>query len=154
METEIERRFLVIREKLPDLTEFSMYHSEIIKQAYLAQNPWVRVRIVQGNTPKAILTVKGEGTLVRAEVNCPIPLDKANEMWSFAKYGIVHKIRRHVGRWEIDEFTDNLTGLWLAEIELGNEHELLPERPEWLGQEVTEDVRYSNAHLAVHGLPR
>jgi len=150
MGVEIERRFLVIREKLPDLSEC---HSWMMKQAYLARDPWVRIRIVEGNTPQAILTVKGKGTLTRPEVNCSIPVDKALEMWPMARCGIIHKIRHSCGQWEVDEFMDSLAGLWLAEIELANEDTKF-DRPEWLGQEVTEDIRYSNAYMAEHGLPK
>lgn len=149
MGIEIERRFLVIQEKLPDLSE---YNSCLMKQAYLSRDPWIRIRIVEGNTPRAVLTVKGKGTLVRPEVNCPIPMDKALEMWPMAQCGSVHKIRHNYGQWEIDEFVDSLSGLWLAEIELEHEDTKF-DRPDWLGQEVTEDIRYSNAYMAEHGLP-
>jgi adenylate cyclase len=149
MGTEIERRFLIYQEHLPDLSEC---HSEMIKQAYLTKDPWVRVRVVEGNKPKATLTVKGEGTITRTEVNCPISMDDATDLWDLAKFGVIYKIRHHYGPWEIDEFTDKLAGLWMAEIELATEDAKF-DKWDWLGQEVTEDIRYSNAHLAEHGLP-
>ena len=149
MGVEIERRFLIIQEKLPDLSE---RHSVMIKQAYFTHDPWIRVRIVQGNTPQAVLTIKGHGTLTRPEVNCPISMEKALEMWPLAQRGVVHKIRHNFGLWEIDEFTDSLAGLWLAEIELDSE-DAAYEKYDWLGKEVTEDKRYSNAYMAEHGRP-
>ena len=148
MGVEIERRFLVDTSKLPD----DEHHSEIIRQAYFTHNPWIRIRIIQGNTPKAILTIKGSGTIQREEVNCQVPMEKAEEMWPLAKLGEVNKIRHHFGPWEVDEFTDKLGGLWLAEIELNSPDEAF-DKPEWLGREVTEDERYSNAYLAEYGIP-
>jgi adenylate cyclase len=149
MGTEIERRFLVIEEKLPDLSEC---HAEMIEQAFLTKDPWTRIRIIQGNTPKAIFTVKGKGTVKRTEVNCPVSMDDARDLWDLAKLGVIRKIRHHVGPWELDEFTDKHAGLWLVEIELASEDAKF-EKPEWVGQEVTEDIRYTNAHLAEFGLP-
>jgi adenylate cyclase len=148
MGIEIERRFLVLVDKLPDLSEC---HSEIIDQAYFSSDPWVRVRVYRGNRPRALLTIKGQGTLKRPEVNCEIPAEKAQEMWPLAKSEI-HKIRHNYESWEIDEFTGALAGLWLVEIELEAEDSGF-DKPEWLGQEVTEDIRYSNAYLAEHGRP-
>ena len=48
---------------------------------------------------------------------------------------------------EVDEFLGENKGLLLAEVELKQEDELF-EKPEWLGEEVTGDLRYYNAMLA------
>ena len=48
--------------------------------------------------------------------------------------------------WEVDEFKGENQGLLLAEIELafvGQDFE----KPPWIGQEVTGDIRYYNANL-------
>ncbi|MCL2340524.1 MAG: adenylate cyclase, partial [Proteobacteria bacterium] len=58
------------------------------------------------------------------------------------RYTIPHQ--GHV--WEIDEFLGANHGLILAEIELAAEDEPFA-RPDWLGREVTGDVRYYNAIL-------
>jgi adenylate cyclase len=149
MGTEIERRFLIHVDRLPE--DFSEGNSYIVEQAYFSEDPWVRIRIYRMNTPKAVLTIKGKGTISRPEVNCPIPIEKAQEMWPLAKCEI-HKIRHHYGLWEVDEFTDRHTGLWLAEIEIDDENADF-DKPDWLGEEVTEDVRYTNAYMATHGIP-
>jgi CYTH domain-containing protein len=149
MGVEIERRFLVLTDKLPE--DFSEAYSYLIDQTYLSVDPWVRVRIYRTNTPKSVLTVKGKGTIRRPEVNCEIPLAKAQEMWPLGKFTI-HKLRHEYERWEVDEFTDRHAGLWLAEIELKSEDEKF-EKPDWVGEEVTEDIRYTNAYLAEFGLP-
>jgi CYTH domain-containing protein len=49
--------------------------------------------------------------------------------------------------WEVDEFFDDNAGLVLAELELECEEQSF-ERPVWLGDEVSQDRRYSNAALA------
>jgi adenylate cyclase len=49
--------------------------------------------------------------------------------------------------WEIDEFYGDNAGLVVAEVELAAEDEIF-ERPPWLGREVSEDFRYSNAALS------
>ena len=48
---------------------------------------------------------------------------------------------------EVDEFLGENKGLLLAEVELKQEDELF-EKPEWLGEEVTGDLRYYNVRLA------
>jgi adenylate cyclase len=56
----------------------------------------------------------------------------------------------HLGaRFEVDVFEGENAGLVLAEIELDREDAPFA-RPDWLGDEVTSDPRYSNAHLALH----
>jgi adenylate cyclase len=50
--------------------------------------------------------------------------------------------------WEVDVFEGENAGLVVAEIELGSADEAF-ERPDWLGEEVSEDPRYLNARLAV-----
>ena len=48
---------------------------------------------------------------------------------------------------EIDVFEGDNEGLVIAEVELHSEDELF-DRPEWLGEEVTYDARYTNSSLA------
>ena len=48
---------------------------------------------------------------------------------------------------EIDEFFGENEGLVIAEIELTSENEEF-EKPDWLGKEVTGDVRYYNSLLS------
>jgi adenylate cyclase len=65
--------------------------------------------------------------------------------------GVVEKYRHWVPfgghEWEVDEFLGANAGLVVAELELGREDEAF-ERPRWLGEEITEDVRYYNSSLA------
>ena len=55
------------------------------------------------------------------------------------------KVGNHI--FEVDEFDGNNQGLVIAEIELSKETEIY-EKPNWLGEEVTGDIRYYNAQLS------
>ena len=155
MGTEIERKFLVLPHLIYPLLDHTK--SEYFEQFYLARDPWVRVRIIQAYTgpSSARLTIKGPGTLRRAEFEYEIPFVDAVNMRPMGK-GTIKKTRwkhLHEGHtWEIDGFEGDLTGLWLAEIELRDEREEFVVPP-WVDREVTEDVRFSNAYLVEHGMP-
>ena len=141
MGQEIERKFLVRAELLPELPQ-----GDELEQGYLSTEPTVRVRLVArpDGTRHAELTIKGKGLLTRAEFNYPIPAADAEALLRLCTRSL-GKIRRRLGRWELDHF--KARGLWLAEIELTREDEPF-ERPAWLGDEVTEDPAYSNSRLA------
>ena len=141
MGQEIERKFLVRTELLPELPQ-----GDELEQGYLSTEPTVRVRLVArpDGTRHAELTIKGKGLLTRAEFNYPIPAADAEALLRLCTRSL-RKLRRQLGRWELDHF--KARGLWLAEIELAREDEPF-ERPAWLGDEVTEDPAYSNSRLA------
>jgi len=153
---EIERKFLVDKEKVikamfPDIA--SGNHSEL-GQGYFANGPIsLRVRRVTraDGTLKGELTLKGPGTVTRYEQNIDIPEDYAMELLKLCPCAIF-KQRYRLGRWEIDRFLnvndpDTKQPLILAEIELSSESEAF-ELPDWLGKEVSEDLRYTNARLS------
>ena len=141
MGQEIERKFLVRKEFLPELPQ-----GDELEQGYLSVEPTVRVRLVArpDGTRHAELTIKGKGLLTRAEFNYPIPAADAEALLRLCTRSL-RKIRRRLGRWELDHFKSS--GLWLSEIELTREDEPF-DRPQWLGEEVTEDPAYSNSRLA------
>lgn len=149
MAYEIERKFLVNGDYKTHA--FKNYQ---IKQGYLSlSGTVVRVRIKDN---QAFITIKNapkEGLLIRSEWEYEIPLSDAEEMLSICTNSIIHKTRYlvefggHV--FEVDEFYGANEGLVIAEIELQREDEPF-ERPEWLGDEVTGDVRYYNSYLSIH----
>ena len=142
MGTEIERKFLVRTERLPkDLPE-----GNELEQGYLSVDPTVRVRLVTGpeGTRHAELTIKGKGLMSRAEFNYPIPNEDAEALLGICARSL-RKVRRRIGRFELDHFRER--DLWLAEIELADERERF-QRPPWLGDEVTNDPEYANSRLA------
>jgi adenylate cyclase len=51
--------------------------------------------------------------------------------------------------WEVDEFLGANAGLVVAEIELQSEDQQF-DKPDWIGEEVTSDLRYLNSSLIKH----
>ena len=60
---------------------------------------------------------------------------------------IRYEVKKGIHFFEIDEFFAENEGLIIAEIELSDENEAFI-KPDWLGKEVTGDVRYYNSQLS------
>ncbi|HEY6907888.1 MAG TPA: CYTH domain-containing protein [Myxococcales bacterium] len=147
MGVEIERKFLVLKDRLPA----RLPEGDELEQGYLCTEPTVRVRLVtvHDGTRHAELTIKGKGLLTRAEFNYPIPAADAEALLRMCGRTL-RKLRRRLGRFDLDHFRDR--DLWLAEIELQSENESF-EHPAWLGDEVTQDPAYTNSRLATPRTP-
>jgi adenylate cyclase len=151
MATEIERKFLVTGDAWRPLASRSI----AIRQAYLSQIDKTSIRIRIVDDVKAFLTIKSpELGPARSEFEYSIPVDDARALMAL-RTGIAIEKRRHIVqlggmRWEIDVFEGAHAGLIIAEIELPDAEAAFG-RPPWLGEEVTGDPRYYNAHLATHG---
>lgn len=148
MGVEIERKFLVRgegwRAAARSVTE--------LRQGYLANTGACSVRLrVSGQ--QAWLSVKAMTPgPERAEYEYALPVADAREMLATLAEGALVWKRRHevpVGahRFEVDEFLGDNQGLVVAEIELAAADEAF-QRPDWLGAEVTDDVRFYNFRLA------
>lgn len=148
MALEIERKFLVKDEGYKQ----QAYEATRIAQGYIcsARGRTVRVRI-RGD--KGYLTIKGpggEGGLSRYEWEKEIPLEEAKELMKICEPGMIDKTRylvrsgKHV--FEVDEFYGENSGLVMAEVELVSEAEAY-ECPDFIGEEVTGDVRFYNSFL-------
>jgi adenylate cyclase len=150
MALEIERKFLVAEGFKPSATIFFR-----ISQGYLNSSPERTVRVrIKGD--KGFLTIKGrssEDGLSRYEWEKEIPVSEAFELMALCGSGVIDKTRYLVpfGKhtYEVDVFHGANEGLVLAEIELSDEQEAF-EKPSWLGEEVTGDVRYYNSMLSLH----
>ncbi|MGN6306759.1 MAG: CYTH domain-containing protein [Mesorhizobium sp.] len=153
MAKEIERKFLVESSDWRPAVEASVS----IVQFYLAisSERSIRLRISDGR--KAKLTLKfGSDLAARDEYEYPVPLAEARDMMQFAVGTVIRKVRHHVRHrgylYEVDVFNDTLEGLVVAELETPDR--VAPDMlPAWLGREVTGEVRYSNASLALNGYP-
>ena len=161
MPNEIERKYLVFEDKLPDLTKLT---SHKIVQGYLAisdDNTVCRVRI-QDTTPRdkwkgivnpyreATLTVKGKNDgITRKEFEYELPVEDADEMLSLCM-GVVEKTRYEYEFFglifEIDVFEGHNNGLIVCEVELGDEH-ITPILPDFISVEVSADPQYYNSNL-------
>ena len=150
MALEIERKYLVAGDFKP-----SEEKSVRIIQGYLSSVPERTVRVrVKGD--KAFITVKGPGNesgASRFEWEREIPVPDAMELLKLCESGIIDKTRYFVESgehtFEVDEFHGDNEGLLLAEIELTSEDEDF-DRPQWLGEEVTGDIRYYNSYITKH----
>jgi len=146
---EIERKFLVRSEGFK--TQASKKFRII--QGFLNTHPERTVRIrIRGD--RAFLTIKGKSSkngLTRFEWEKEIPVLEAEELMKLCEPGIIEKMRYLVEieehTFEIDEFFGDNQGLIVAEIELHSENDIF-EKPEWLGEEVTGEIRYYNSQLS------
>lgn len=146
MGTEIERKYLVTNDSWKALDRGKTY-----RQGYLciSRERTVRVRIAGD---RGFVTIKGPAiNAARAEYEYEIPLADAREMLdTLCERPLIEKVRRripHAGLvWEVDEFFGDNAGLVVAEVELKDAAQAI-EKPDWVGQEVTEDHRYSNSSL-------
>lgn len=147
MTQEIERKFLVCKP-----FKALVYSSSRIMQGYICAGSGrtVRIRI---RDDKGYLTIKGATNstgISRYEWEKEIPLKDAQELMQLCLPGIIDKTRYLVDykghTWEIDEFYGDNEGLMLAEIELEKEEETF-DKPEFIGEEVTGDLRFYNSHL-------
>jgi len=146
MAIEIERKFLLVGD------QWRSAPAVYFCQGYLNRNKARTVRIrVAGNL--GYITIKGESTgATRVEFEYEIPLAEAKQLLCLCERPLIEKYRRkilHEGMlWEVDEFLGQNQGLVVAEIELQSEDQVFS-KPEWVGQEVTHDVRYYNSNLSV-----
>lgn len=148
---EIERKFLV---KDGRYKEQSFAHSRI-RQGYICSGHGRTVRVRIRDT-RGYLTIKGPSTnggLSRYEFEKEITLDEAEHLMQLCEPGLIDKTRYLVKSgahtFEIDEFYGENEGLVIAEVELNSEDEPY-EKPDFIGEEVTGDKRYYNAHLRVN----
>jgi adenylate cyclase len=147
MAQEIERKFLVSGE-FKSLAQ----KQTRITQGYLSSVPERTVRVrIKGD--KGYITIKGIGSASgasRYEWEKEIPLSEVEDLLKICEPGVIDKTRFLVKAgdhtFEVDEFYGDNQGLVVAEIELGSEDESF-EKPGWLGEEITGDVRYYNAML-------
>ncbi|MBE8724761.1 CYTH domain-containing protein [Flavobacterium hungaricum] len=146
---EIERKFLV---KSNDFKEQAFTHNKIA-QGYLSSVPERTVRVrIKGE--RGFITIKGisqQSGMSRFEWENEIPLDEAVELLKLCEKGKIEKTRYEIKAgnhvYEVDEFYGENEGLTMAEIELNSESEAF-EKPDWLGEEVTNDERFYNAYLS------
>ena len=145
---EIERKFLVKGDGFKRLASAILP----ICQGYLSSVPERSVRVrLRGE--KAYLTVKGMSSregLSRFEWEKEIFPHEAEELIKLCEPGVIEKSRYLVpaGKhtYEVDECHGDNEGLVVAEIELSTPEEDFI-KPEWLGKEVTGDLRYYNSSL-------
>ncbi len=149
MGTEIERKYLVKNDSWRAGPAGTLY-----RQGYLVSDGARTVRVRRAGD-HGYLTIKGPASgIARAEYEYEIPVADADEMLNTLTVGgLVEKLRHrrpHAGLvWEVDEFRGENAGLIVAEVELQDAAQDVP-LPDWVGEEVTADPRYTNAALSRH----
>ena len=148
MAQEIERKFLVKNNSYKAMA----FASSRIMQGYICSGRGRTVRVrIRGQ--KGYLTIKGPADaqgLGRYEWEKEISLEEAQELMKLCEPGMIDKTRylvqsgKHV--FEVDEFYGENEGLTIAEVELSAKDESY-EKPDFIGDEVTGDVRYYNSFL-------
>lgn len=148
---EIERKFLVASDDFKK----EAYQTSRIIQGFLNTDKERTVRVrLKGD--QGILTVKGPSSndgLSRFEWETEISNSDAEALLKLCEKGMIDKIRYEVQienhLFEIDEFFGDNEGLIIAEIELNHVSEVF-KKPQWLGEEVTGNIKYYNSQLSKH----
>ncbi len=149
---EIERKFLVSG-AWPVSSSV-----QTIRQLYINPGAPVSVRLRDTDGVYALTFKKGRSALVRTEFNLPVEAAQARRMMEQLGNGNYIEKQRHlvpIGDvvWEIDVFSGLNHGLIIAEIELQSETQNFTQ-PNWLGQEVTYDARFTNHALFLNPFSR
>jgi CYTH domain-containing protein len=152
---EIERKFLV-PEPPADL---GRWPSTRIEQGYVAiDRDGTEVRLRRWDDGCA-LAVKQGGGRSRTEEDLKLDADQFERLWPLTEGRRIEKTRHVIEgggdvSFELDVYSGALAGLVVVEVEFPSDEAaeaFAP--PDWFGREVTEDPRFKNQSLAVHGAP-
>ena len=144
---EIERKYLI--KEIPGNLED--YPCRIIEQGYLSTDPVVRVR---RDNEDYYLTYKSSGMMVRQEYNLPLTAESYRHLKEKIDGLLISKKRYEIPlegglTIELDRFSGDYEGLWLAEVEFPDEetaNTFVP--PKWFGEDVTFSTRYHNSVMS------
>lgn len=154
MGIEIEHKFLISN----DSWRQSVERSVPIRQGYLTSDARCSVRVRLAGAQGFLNIKSGTLSIQRSEYEYPIPVAEAEEILdTLCEKPLLEKTRHFVRHgqhlWEIDEFAGDNAGLIVAEVELTHPDEPFT-RPDWLGEDVSHDIRYYNSQLARHPYKR
>jgi len=149
MHREIERKFLV--RKLPEqLGEFP--HAEISQGYLVSLDDGLQVRLRKSNERYSLTYKRGVGN-VREEREVELTPMQFDALWPATEGKRLEKTRYDIPLGnrvvEIDVYGGRHNGLVVAEVEFDDEESAKNfQPPDWLGDDVTGDPRYSNQLLA------
>ncbi|MDI6811964.1 MAG: adenylate cyclase [Desulfitobacteriaceae bacterium] len=150
MGIEIERKFLVLIDKLPPLKG-----GERLIQGYLREeSPQIRFRIIGDSVIITIKSPLGHGTRFEFEAEKgSVSVQEQASLKELALYPVIEKVRHRIPYaglvWEVDVYQGANLGLMTVDVELpALDYPLV--FPPWVDAqaEVTQDPRYFNTHLA------
>lgn len=145
---EIERKFLIKRENLPENLE--QYPSKVIEQGYLCTEPVVRIRKSNDNY---YLTYKSKGLLAREEYNLPLTKEAYEHLKPKADGIVISKVRYVIPEKdglsiELDVFKAPYEGLPGRSGIPTEEAAHAYQPPKWFGEDVTYSTEYHNSTLS------
>jgi adenylate cyclase len=129
-----------------------------IQQGYLAIDRDAEVRLRRAGEECRLTTKRGHGA-EREEVEIEIDAADFERLWPLTAGRRLTKTRRRIPLGdgltaEVDVYAGDLAGLRVVEVEFPDtDREAGFEPPDWFGEELTGDERYSNQTLAAAGLP-
>jgi len=157
-DVEIEKKWLINPQEIPfDLSDAKVFQ---IEQTYINFSPEMRVRnINQGE--QYVFALKYDMTedgMQRTEVEIVITQEEYEALVSKKSGNTIYKTRYQLmvdGELvAIDIFHGDLEGLAYMEIEFPNMEEAQAfEEPEWVVEDVTDNINYKNGYLARYGIP-
>jgi CYTH domain-containing protein len=146
---EIERKFLL--KTIP--ADLSKFPGQEIEQGYLAATQDGRQVRLRREGSTCTLTFKTADGAVREEREIELHCDQFEALWPATAGRRLSKTRHDVP-WknftiEVDVYRGQNEGIVVAEVEFETETQCEQfQPPEWFGEEVTGDARYSNVALA------
>lgn len=146
---EIERKFLIKKEQLPDNLE-TFPHNDL-EQAYIITQPVLRIR---KKNDSYMLTYKGAGLMKREEAEFPLEKDAYEKLLTKTEGNLITKTRYEIPEKnrltiELDIFHGPFEGLFLAEVEFPDEETAISYQPPiWFGKEVTNEIIFHNSSLS------
>lgn len=176
MKQEIERKFLVDVNKLPDISkkpfrDITQGYADLIASACSSRpDTVIRVRqtlfttkdktVIGEEYSLAIKTKRGNSSISRNEAETILWKPQFHDMWQIFERYNVHKHRYEipcsdgVHTVEYDIYKNELSGLFVAEVEFKSEDDALAYEPEgWFLIEITSESDMTNANLAFSGVP-
>ena len=153
---EIEKKYRV--KYLPEGLE--QYEKKEIEQGYLASSPIVRIRksnndyILTYKSKFGIDESKSNGAKVCNEVELPLTESAYEHLKEKVDNRLVRKSRYIIPldqgyKAELDIFYDHLEGLTIVEVEFPDMESIETfQAPEWFGEDVSKDKRFSNNKLS------
>ena len=158
---EIERKWLIDKDKIPYNLKDSNVEVFDIQQTYICFDPEMRVRNYNNGesyeyTIKTNMTKNG---LVRDETNIDINKKQYDNLIIKKEGNTIHKTRYQFYENKqlvaIDIFHGDLDGLAYMEIEFATiEESKKYKEPNWIKKDITDNINYKNGHLARYGIPK
>lgn len=158
---EIELKYLIDPEKLPQSINLSEVRSSHLQQGYVAIGAdGSETRVRSFDDERFELTIKSPGMIERREQTLKITREMFESLWLQTGSRQVVKKRYYIPYGdltiELDMYEGRLKGLVTAEVEFdGRPNEAMIKAstfqpPAWFGEDISKDPRYKNHSLSEH----